>query len=165
MAFRINHRMKKSILLFMIGLSLTANAQLTGSFQNMKDGHVYFVLTNPTRFNLYVSWWATNSITNEQLNNGFILGAGNSAYFGPSTIGWTWIKGERFTVVVNASTGYWECPRTDPSVRNSNPSFRSSSSACTLCRSTYCSGFKGKKDMNARCQNSSCGHTWQQHKW
>ena len=43
--------------------------------------------------------------------------------------------------------------------------FTGGSNPCTLCRSTYCSNYNGKKEMNARCQNPSCGHTWQQHKW
>ena len=157
--------MKRIILSILIGFSLTANAQLAGKFQNMKDGKVYFVLTNPTGFRYFVSWWATNFVTKEQLKNGFILEAGNSAYFGPSTIGWTWVKGERFTIVVNGSSVYWTCPRTDPSIRNSNLIFRGGSHPCTLCRSTSCSDYRGKKEMNARCQNSSCGHTWQQHQW
>lgn len=49
-------------------------------------------------------------------------------------------------------------------VKNS-VSFEGGSNACTLCRTTYCSGYNGKREMNARCQNSSCGHTWQQHAW
>lgn len=44
-------------------------------------------------------------------------------------------------------------------------SFTGGANACTLCRSAYCSGYNGKKEMNAKCQNSSCGHSWQQHQW
>lgn len=49
--------------------------------------------------------------------------------------------------------------------RKKNVSFTGSSNACTLCRTTYCPGYSGKKEYNERCQNSSCGHTWQQHEW
>ena len=50
-------------------------------------------------------------------------------------------------------------------VHGKQPSFGNNSNACTLCRTTYCSNYKGVKEMNAICQNPSCHHTWQQHKW
>ena len=43
--------------------------------------------------------------------------------------------------------------------------FTGGSHPCTICRSEYCSDYRGRKETGAHCQNSNCSHTWEQHVW
>ena len=159
--------MKKILVTFILILSMTnVHAQLTGAFKNMNDGHIYFVLTNNALYNVQVSWWVNNDATREQKNGSFILPARNTSLFGPSTIGWVWIKGERVTIVSQGLQTKWTCPSTDPSVRKGNPSFGGSEASkyngrkCSYVKSNGkycdCSGCSVGNWDAFTC--SKCGH-------
>lgn len=171
----INHTVKiirKIILTISLSItSICAIAQVNGSFQYMNDGHIYFVLTNPTYYDIYGMWSATNNTTNEQIGNSFILRAGSSSYFGPSTIGWTWIKGEQFHITANGENTSWACQITDPSVKKGNPNFGASEASmyngkkCGVRKSNGfycdCSGCRSGNWDPFTC--SKCGHKCKQH--
>ncbi len=169
----------KRLITLLVAISLCAclKAQLTGEFKKFDDGHIYFVLKNPTSTAYYVSWTTSNNFTNEHLNGSFSLPSWNSSLFGPSTIGWTWIKGERITISVypyNPSYGnpvYWECPITDPSIKSKQPSFKGSEAStyngrkCGVRKSNGfycdCSGCSSGNWDPYTC--TKCGHKCNQH--
>jgi len=116
--------MKKILLLLALGIiSCKLSAQLTGQFGFGEDGHVYFYLSNPTYYQITVTWGAFNFEKNQSVSNQGVMNSGAIFVFGPNA-GWTWEKGERFSITYsNGQTDYWNCPYTDPSVRE-NPAFR-----------------------------------------
>lgn len=163
----------KRVLFFMLltFACIETNAQLSGAFQQFNDGHIYFVLRNNGNYNVQVGWWVINDIRNEQKNGSFILMAGNQSFFGPSTIGWTWLKGERFIAVANGQQFNWNCPYTDQYVRNYNPSFGQSEGSkyngkkCSVVMSNgkycNCSGCSVGNWDAFTC--SKCGHKSNMH--
>ncbi len=165
--------MKKLLIFVLLAfVCMEANAQLSGYFQQLNDGHIYFVLKNNGYYNVHVGWWAINDSRNEQKNGSFILGAGNQSIFGPSTIGWTWLKGERFIAVANGQQFNWNCSNTDPSVRNYNPSFGQSEASkyngrkCSVimnngkyCNCSGCSVGNWDAFTCSRCGHKSNKHT------
>lgn len=164
--------MRKFVLFIILSFAcIETQAQLAGGFQQMNDGRLYFVLANSSYNNVMVSWWAINDYTKEQRNGSFMLLSGNQSFFGPSTIGWKWIKGERFVAVANGQQYNWTCPYTDSNAGRSNPSFGQSEASryngrkCAYVKSNGlycdCSGCSVGNWDPFTC--SKCGHKSNMH--
>lgn len=98
--------------------------QLQGSFQYAQDGHLYFYLSNPTGYQIPITWGVYNDVKKEQRVTQGVMGPYFTFTYGPNA-NWLWEKGERFCVTYsNGQTVYWTCPSTDPALKRSgNPSF------------------------------------------
>lgn len=147
--------------------------QLQGSFSYAQDGHIYFYLSNPTGYQISVTWGVFNYSKNERRLNQGVMPPGGTFIYGPND-SWVWEKGERFAVTyTNGQTVYWTCPETDPALRNrSNPSFGSNWISVSVnvsgCRGSggskcSCKVYKGYKraglnQYKGNCTNYAGGH-------
>lgn len=106
---------KKVILLFgILFISLFVKGQLQGTFQKLNDGYTYFCLQNTSMYNLPIVWAVVNDSNNEMKSGQTIVNAGGVLYFGPSTIGWTWMNGERCVVALNGQQYQWKYSSSNP---------------------------------------------------
>lgn len=106
--------MKRILLTFFSALVWTVSfAQMTGQFNYGQDGHVYFYLTNNTRYNIPVSVFAHNARNNQSRSDRVTVMAGNTFYFGLN-YNWAWERGETMTVTyANGQSNSWVCPQSD----------------------------------------------------
>lgn len=118
--------MKKIFLSLLLCLvSLFSYGQLQGKFDYGQDGHIYFILTNPTGYQIPVIWGVANIQTNEVRNTQGVMAPYSTFTYGP-TQNWVWLKGEIFMITYqNGQQQYWTCPQNDTSVKKrGSPSFK-----------------------------------------
>lgn len=168
--------MKKiiALLLVLTGISLAADAQLSGRFYTAPDGHIYFQAMNTTGYDFNVSITATSDTRKESEYRAVGMGF----YLGPTTPWrWYWKAGDRITVIYpNGQSVFWECPVTDRAYSSYSPSFRSSGRQYVKtnfgCDKCSCSGYWGYKHANGSyegaCSNTDqwghkCGHSPEHH--
>ena len=90
--------MKKYLVLLLCCLAFgAAKAQLQGKFDFGQDGHVYFILTNATGYQIPVVYGVTDSNSNLQTQNYGTMAPYSTFVFGPN-YNWKWMKGEKFIV-------------------------------------------------------------------
>lgn len=113
--------MKRFLITFFAFLvSFVSLAQLNGYFNYGQDGHVYFYLTNNTRFNVPVSVFAHNARNNQSRSDRVTILAGNTFFFGLN-YNWAWEQGETMTVTYSNGQSYtWACPESDMVHRNNS---------------------------------------------
>lgn len=88
-------------------------AQLNGQFNYGQDGHVYFYLTNNTRYNIPVTVFAHNARNNQSRSENVTIMAGNVFFFGLN-YNWAWEQGETMTITyANGQSYTWMCPVSD----------------------------------------------------
>lgn len=158
--------MKKLIIVtLLLIMSVCTHAQLTGSFSYGQDGHIYFTLTNPTAYQIPVTWGVSNFQTGEKRVNQGAMAPYSNFVYGPNA-GWIWMKDEIFMVTYsNGQSQHWTCPQNDPSVgKSNNPSFKGKH-----CRGTVgcaCSGFEPitSGDLWQREYCRKCSHKKSYHK-
>ena len=95
--------MKKILIsLSLFNIVTLCSAQLSANFVTGNDGYNYLQLSNPTSYVLLVNWSCINYAKNQAKNGQFYIQSGESAYFGPSTIGWFWEDGEVFNYSIGS---------------------------------------------------------------
>ena len=97
-------------------------AQLQGDFRWLKDDRYYFVISNPTYYDVPITYSCVNSSKNQQKTYNAIIPANGFIAIGPSTINWSWERGEIIYVTFNGQTYSFICNTTDPS-GGYNPNF------------------------------------------
>ncbi len=108
---------KAFIFLVLFACCQYSRAQLQGVFNYGQDGHIYFVLSNPTAYPIPVIWGVKNFETKESRQTPGVMPPFGTFYYGPNA-NWVWMKGEIFAVTYsNGQFQYWTCPETDPSKR------------------------------------------------
>lgn len=158
-------KMKRfGILLFMMFMCITANAQMVGGFQQGNDGHIYFVANNQTwaTFNIQIVAVSTDRNNSETKmitpNDGF--------YLGPTTPWrWYWKKGDKISVIYdNGQSQTWVCPQNDCAYSRSNVSFRGKH--CSGSVGCSCSGFAPITDGDVHDESTCkrCYHKKSVHK-
>lgn len=175
--YLLHTKMKRKLVLFLCYFAyICSYGQLQGSFNYAQDGHIYFYLSNPTGYQIPVTWGVYNFRKNEQRVNQGVMTPYSTFTYGPN-MNWIWEKDERFVVTyANGQTVYWTCPETDPILRNrSNISFGSGSrdwnsvsvtvSKCKGFAGSLCSCkvYKGEKrtglnQYRGNCSNIAGGH-------
>lgn len=94
-------------------ISLVSYAQLNGLFNYAQDGHIYFFLTNTSRYPMTVNVAVQNFQTNESKADVITIRGMEQLAFGPN-INWFWLQGEIFIVTyMNGQSVYWTCPQND----------------------------------------------------
>lgn len=122
--------MKKILLMLIavVGIGLSVNAQLSGQFITGQDGHIYFQALNTTGYAFSVSITATSS----DRSNSETITVGQGFVLGPSTPWkWYWKSGDRITVTYpNGQSVYWQCSANDYAYGSgsNSPSFRGTNS-------------------------------------
>ena len=71
-------------------------SQVTAQFETLNDGRNYCVVRNYNGYVTTISWATVNNALGQQRSGQYNMRPGEIAYFGPSTIGWTWQEGEMF---------------------------------------------------------------------
>lgn len=105
--------------LFMV--SLGTYAQLNGMFNYAQDGHIYFFLSNATRFPITVNVAVRNNQTSESRTDRITIRRNEQFVFGPNA-NWMWKQGEVFIVTYqNGQSVYWTCPQNDNSFITPEP--------------------------------------------
>lgn len=121
-------KMKKLFLMMIavVCIGLSANAQLNGQFITGQVGHVYFRAFNTTGYAFPVSITATSS----DRSNSETVTVGQGFVLGPTTPWkWYWKSGDRITVTYpNGQSVYWQCPANDCAYGSNSPSFRGTNS-------------------------------------
>lgn len=111
----MNNYFKRLLLIYLCTIaSLSAFAQLAGTFNYGQDGHIYFNLINRTNRFVPITWAVNNAYTKEQRTGNIKIYPNYSFVFGLNE-NWAWQRGETFTIrYSNGQTVTWTCPETDP---------------------------------------------------
>ena len=95
------------MLMAVVGIGLSVNAQLSGQFITGQDGHIYFQALNTMGYAFPVSITASSY----DRSNSETITVGQGFVLGPSTPWkWYWKSGDRITVTYpNGQSVYWQC--------------------------------------------------------
>ena len=156
-------KLKKYILLLgILFISLFVKGQLQGSFQTLNDGYTYFILQNTSMYNLPIGWAVVNDSRNEMKSGQTVVNAGGVLYFGPSTIGWTWLPRERCVVALNGQQYQWTYSPNNISFRGERTGYTGKCKHVENGIKCNCPGGY-ERTANGKCSN--CKHSWTEHTW